>query len=91
MPDLFSRLESHDVVAVIFLMLSFAAGIAVWFSLQWRLQRRTELEVALKREMLEMGMSAADIERVLKARLGGGQPEQENEVAGAPQSAINPH
>jgi hypothetical protein len=70
MPELFSRLESSDVVGAIFFMLVFAAGMAVWFSLQWRLQRRTEMEVALKREMLEMGMSAEDIERVLKARLG---------------------
>jgi hypothetical protein len=80
---MFSRLDSHDVVAVIFLLLSFAAGLAVWFSLQWRLQRRTEMEVALKREMLEMGMSAGDIERVLKARLGGGEVEQENQESRA--------
>lgn len=29
--------------------------------------RRTELEASLKMKMLEMGMSAADIERVIKA------------------------
>ena len=32
--------------------------------------RKTEHEVSLKREMLDRGMSAEDIERVLAARLG---------------------
>jgi hypothetical protein len=68
--ELFSRLDSSDAVGVVFFILAFAAGLVVWISLQWRLHRRTEMEVALKQLMLERGMSAAEIERVLQARLG---------------------
>ena len=65
MEDLLSRIESYDLVPVISLGLTFLAGMIVWCTLQWRLHRRTELEIALKRDMLERGMSAEEIERVM--------------------------
>ena len=52
------------------MILFFVAGMVVWLSLQWRLHRRTEMEAALKQEMLQRGMSAEEIERVLSARMG---------------------
>jgi hypothetical protein len=79
--DLWSRVPSHDLVALAFFVLTFLAGVIVWLSLQWRLHRRTELEVALKQDMVARGMSAADIERVLGARLGG---TSENTANAAP-------
>jgi hypothetical protein len=81
MEELFSRLNSSDAVGVVFFTLAFAAGIVVWLSMQWRMHRRTEMEVALKQLMLERGMSAAEIERVLHARLGeGADPQRQNAV-----------
>jgi hypothetical protein len=72
MPEFLSQVESHDAVAIVFLSFAFVAGLVVWLSLQWRLHRRTDMEVALKHDMLERGLSAAEIERVLNATLGGG-------------------
>jgi hypothetical protein len=67
MQDLLSRLASHEVVGIVFFALAFLAGMIVWLTLQWRLHRRTELEAALKQDMLNRGMSAEEIERVLRA------------------------
>jgi hypothetical protein len=70
MEALLSRLASEDVTAIAFLTLAFLAGLIVWLTLQWRLHRRTEIEAALKQEMLNRGMSAEEIERVLRASSG---------------------
>jgi hypothetical protein len=70
--EFFSRLTSEDTVGVIAITLTFLAGMIVWLTLQWRLHRRTEMEVRLKREMLSRGLSAEEMERVLRAPLGGG-------------------
>ncbi len=70
MEELSYRL-SHDVSAVVVLALAFAAGMIVWHMLQARL-RRAEIEGALKQDMLSRGMSADEIERVLRAPLSGG-------------------
>jgi hypothetical protein len=67
MQDVLSRLVSHDGSNLVLYTLIFLAGMIVWLSLQWRLHRRTEIEAALKQEMLKQGMSAADIERVVRA------------------------
>src|SRR5262245_6110709 len=67
MAELLSRLRSEDLVVVVLFLLCFLAGLTVWLSLQWRLHRRSELEGALKQDMLNRGMSAEDIERVLRA------------------------
>ena len=69
MEELLYRL-SHDVSAIVFLALAFLAGMTVWHMLQSRL-RRTEIEAALKQDMLNRGMSADEIERVLRAPLNG--------------------
>jgi hypothetical protein len=71
MQELLSRLTGDDLVAVISITFTFVAAVIIWLSLQWRLHHRAELEVALKRDMLERGMSAEDIERILRAPLGG--------------------
>jgi hypothetical protein len=71
MPDLLPGLASHDVVVIVFFVLACLAGMTVWLTLQWRLHRRTEMEAALKQEMLNRGMSAEEIERVLRAHLSG--------------------
>jgi hypothetical protein len=67
MEDLLSRLHSDDVTGIVIFVLTFLAGMIVWLTLQWRLHRRTELEAALKQDMLNRGMSAEEIERVMRA------------------------
>jgi hypothetical protein len=70
MEALLSRLASEDVAAMVFFALAFLAGLIVWLTWQWRLHRRTEIEAALTQEMLNRGMSAEEIVRVLRARSG---------------------
>jgi len=71
MSDLLSRVPPHDVPAIVFSALAFVAGLVVWLTYQWRLHRRTEIEAALKQDMLNRGMSAEEIERVMRASLHG--------------------
>jgi hypothetical protein len=68
---LLARLTSDDVALIVLFILAFLAGMTVWLTLQWRLHRRTEIEAALKQDMLNRGMSAGEIGRVLKATLTG--------------------
>jgi hypothetical protein len=72
MESLFSRLASEHVVAIVFFVFAFLTGMIVWLTLQWRLHRRTETEALLKQDMLNRGMSAREIERIVRAPLGGG-------------------
>ena len=67
MQDFLSRIPAHDFVPAIAITLSFAMGLAVFLTKQWRCHRRTEMEIALKQDMVNRGMSAEEIERVLKA------------------------
>jgi hypothetical protein len=60
-------MTGDEVVVVVFLVLAFLMALIVWLTLQWRLHRRTEIEAALKHDMLSRGMTADEIERVLKA------------------------
>jgi hypothetical protein len=77
MAEFLSNFRSDDLVAIILFGLCFLAGMIVWLSLQWQLHRRTEFEVALKQDMLNRGMSAADIERVLRASMTPPEPPRE--------------
>jgi hypothetical protein len=52
-------------MAMFFSIAVVAVGCTV--AVQWRKARQAELETALKREMLQMGMSADDIVKVLGA------------------------
>ena len=62
---------SH-LVCLVIVVLAFLTFLIVWVPVQWRLHRRTELEAALKQDMLNRGMSAEEIERVLKTSLPEG-------------------
>ena len=42
----------------------------------WHKTRKAEMDADLKMRMLEMGMSATDIERVLKAESSDGAPRR---------------
>jgi hypothetical protein len=48
-----------------------ALVFVVWIiALSWKRVRQLDIEAALKKEMLDRGMSAADIERVIGASTG---------------------
>lgn len=80
MQESVTHLDSGDVVAIVSMSLTFVTALVGWLTLQWRWHRRTEMEVALKRDMVERGLSAREIERVLGASLGGpvGEPEDDD-------------
>ena len=80
MNDVLSRLDSHDIAGMISVFLTFLAGMIVWVTLQWRLHRRTEMEVALKQAMLNRGMSADEIEQVMQASFSS-RPDKAKEPA----------
>ncbi len=76
--DLLSRLfhwlavlpPGDRMVAVMFVLMAIAGIVIVVvtvLAVQWRRVRQAEVDAALKRDMLERGMSAADIERVVQA------------------------
>lgn len=66
--DLIRRLLDPDTLA---LVLIFGGGMVVGLvgiiAYHWRRLRQTEIETEMKREMLNRGMSAEDVERVIKA------------------------
>ena len=65
--QLLSRISSNDLIPITFIVTGMLVGLIIALTVQWRLHRRTEMEVALKQEMLARGMSAEEIERVIKA------------------------
>ena len=67
MQEILTMFSQSTLDSLVFTVLAIITGLAVWLSLQWRLHRRSELEAALKQDMLNRGMSAEDIDRVIKA------------------------
>lgn len=69
------------IEAVLGICVPFAAGMAVLITLivvvNRRKMQRDDMEATLKMEMIERGMSAEDIERVLAARLGPPPPKHD--------------
>jgi hypothetical protein len=53
------------IVGMFFCIAVLAVGCTV--AVQWRKLQQAELEVALKRDMLQMGMCADDVVKVLEA------------------------
>jgi hypothetical protein len=62
-------LAQHPETVVPFMVFASGAlvGIVAIVAHQWRAIRRTELEMALKQDMLKRGLSVEEIERVLRA------------------------
>ena len=67
MAELFSRLAPSDVamltgITIVLVAALIGCGLAMWFR-----HAKTQLTIQLKQQMLERGMSAEEIEAVLKA------------------------
>jgi hypothetical protein len=67
MLDLLDRVPNHDVAAVVLAVVAGFMTLGIFIAYYWAKVRRTEIEAALKHDMLQRGMGAEDIERVLKA------------------------
>ena len=64
---LISRLEPSDLIAFAVFGIGGLIALVSIISVQWRLHKRGEMETALKQEMIARGMSAEEIERIIKA------------------------
>jgi hypothetical protein len=73
MNEVLSRFNPGQLEEFVTLTIVFASGLIIFLAWQWRLHRRTEMEVSLKHEMITRGMSADEIERVLRASMRGGR------------------
>ena len=65
--QLLPRISSNDLIPITFIVIGMLVGLIIALAVQWRLHRRTEMELGLKQEMLARGMSAEEIERVIRA------------------------
>ncbi|MBU0641436.1 MAG: hypothetical protein KKB50_21455 [Planctomycetes bacterium] len=73
--DVVTRVELViPVLSLLTVALIVIVGIVTY---HWRHIREAEYDAALMRKMLEQGKSAADIERVITARRGGGDDEDD--------------
>jgi hypothetical protein len=63
----FSRFASTDLSMLCFFAMVFLMGTVSIIGNYWYKHRRLETETALKQDMLNRGMSADDIERVVRA------------------------
>jgi hypothetical protein len=55
------------IIGVIAVLGGFIISVVAILAGNWRRVRQIEMEISLKHEMLERGMSAEEIERVIKA------------------------
>ncbi|HMC63678.1 MAG TPA: hypothetical protein VKI65_01955 [Gemmataceae bacterium] len=67
MPDFLARVTSRDMVAIVAVVGGLTVAAIAVLASNWRRVRIAEMEGSLKQQMLEKGMSAAEIEQVLRA------------------------
>ena len=79
MSELVSKLNANDLTVFLFVgslaILGALVGIIALLAHHWHRVRVAEMEIALKQQMLDKGMSAADIVQVLKASRDSGEAE----------------
>jgi SOS response regulatory protein OraA/RecX len=67
MSELLSKLNGFGIIALVVVVGGILATVISHIATQWRKVRLAEIAGALKQQMLEKGMSPAEIEQVLKA------------------------
>jgi hypothetical protein len=67
MTEFLSRFDNHELMGLIALVGAFSCGIVAIAGGLWLEIRKTEVMGSLKRDMLERGMSAHEIQAVLDA------------------------
>ncbi|MBC7816122.1 MAG: hypothetical protein IAG10_04405 [Planctomycetaceae bacterium] len=78
MTEFLQKLSGGELIAMTFWLVMGLTWLTSIVANQWRRARKAELELMLKQDMLQRGMSADDIVKVLKASQGGSQPTDPN-------------
>jgi hypothetical protein len=74
MGDMINRLSGGEFLGLVSIVGGcLVLAITIWI-IFWAVVRMRELDTHLKQQMLEKGMSPADIEQVLRASRGSGKP-----------------
>lgn len=74
MSEFLQKISGSQLVGLTFWVVIGLVWITWIIAENWRRARKTELETMLKQEMLQRGMSADEIVKVLKASKGGSKP-----------------
>src|SRR5213082_2180002 len=74
MSELLNHIPSHDVAGLLFAVVAGVVTLGVFIARYWWKVRRAEIDAALKHDMLQRGMGAEDIERVLRASPAPAEP-----------------
>ncbi len=72
MDELLAKLTGSQLIGLAAVVMGPLIAIVAVVANQWRRVRVAEVEGALKQQMLDKGMSAAEIEQVMRARPGSG-------------------
>jgi hypothetical protein len=56
-----------EIIPIVAILTGLIIAVTAILAGTWRKNRQTELESAMKQDMLNRGMSAQDIERIIKA------------------------
>ena len=67
MESFFQKLEGGEIIGLVAIGGTMLCGIIAVISNAWRSMHTATLEASLKEQMIAKNMSAADIEKVLKA------------------------
>lgn len=67
MSEFLARFSSGEIIGLVAVIIGPTIAIAAIVCTQWRRVKIAEMEACLKQQMLEKGMSAAEIEQVLGA------------------------
>jgi hypothetical protein len=88
--DIYTTRFSHEFIALcgmglgaVAIISSAIVAITIVMAIYYRKTLRDEMEATLKIEMIERNMSAEDIERVLKAKMGSAEFKARAHLFGA--------
>ena len=70
MSEFLAKFSGGELIGLVAVLVGPLIAIVAVLATQWRRVRVAELEGALKQQMLDKGMSAAEIEQVMRASLG---------------------
>jgi len=71
MDEFLARFQPGEFIGLVAVLVGPLIAVTAVVASQWRRVRIAEMEAALKQQMLDKGMSAAEIEQVLGASQGG--------------------
>lgn len=88
MSEFLQKLSGGELLGLSFWVIMGVTWLTWILAEQWRRGRKAELEIMLKQEMLQRGMSADDIVKVLNASTGRSKPTGPNPPS--PTSTVSP-